>query len=62
MAGEVGGGGLEREKRKGIGNTGRMDNLINNTEEWKFMSYFEKREQSNVTGVQVYITPNITSG
>ena len=47
---------------KMIGNTGRRDNVINNTEEWKCISCFEKSEQSNVNRVQVYITPNIARG
>ena len=34
-----------------IGNMGRGDNMINNTEEWKCISYFEKSEQCNVNRV-----------
>ena len=34
-----------------IGNMGRGDNMVNNTEEWKCISYFEKSEQCNVNRV-----------
>ena len=39
-----------------IGNMGRGDNMINNTEEWKCISYLEKSEQCNLNRVHdIYI-------